>query len=147
MIIIVILIADRLEALDQSYAYKAEQESQKSQASLEDRLASFQSDLETRYKRQFEAEMMLYRTRELAKVREEEREKYQRELSKEKDEMHRNYQLRLEETRKSEQRVMERYRMKEQVSIDLFIESIHSFDLRIIPGIRIRDLFSASKFA
>ena len=104
-----------MEALDQSYARKAEEATVKNQLSLEDRLTAFQRDLEARYKRQLETEMADYRRRELAKVRQEEMDKHRAEMNKEREELHRNHQLRLEEARKSEQQMMERYHMKEKV--------------------------------
>ncbi len=106
-----------MEELDTSYARRAEEESAKCQLSLEDRLSAFQRDLEARYKRQLETELTLYRSRELAKARLEERQRYQEELAKEKEVVYHAHQVRMEEVRKSEQRIMEKYRRKEQVSL------------------------------
>lgn len=109
------LIADRLEELDISYARRAEEESVKCRSSVEDRLSAFQHDLEARYKQQLETELSLYRSKELARARQEEREQHREELAKEKSELHHTHQLKLEEVKKSEQRMMEKYRRKEQV--------------------------------
>lgn len=107
--------ADRLEELDISYARKAKEESVKCQFSLEDKLRTFQRDLEARYKQQLETELGLYRSRELAKARQEERDRYREELAKERADLHYVHQLRLEDVKKSEQRMVEKYRRKEQV--------------------------------
>lgn len=107
--------ADRLEELDISYARRAEEESMKCRSSVEDRLSAFQLDLEAKYKRQLETELGLYRSKELARARQEERDRYREELAKEKSDLHRAHQLKLEDVKKSEQRMMEKYRQKEQV--------------------------------
>jgi oral-facial-digital syndrome 1 protein len=116
--VICVSLADKLEELDISYARRAEEESVKCQLSVEDRLLSFQRDLEVRYKQQLETELELYRSRELAKVRQEERDRHREELAKEKSDLQCAHQLKLEEVRKSEQRLVEKYRMKEQVLMD-----------------------------
>jgi len=111
------LKADRLEQLDISYARKAEEESARSQQSIEDRLLALQRDLEARYKQRLEAEISQFRSRELAKVRQKEKEQYQQEIEKEKAELHCRHQLRLDEVKRSEQQLMEKYHRKEQVRI------------------------------
>lgn len=108
--------ADRLEELDISYARRAEEESIKCQLSLEDRLSAFQRDLEARYKQQLESELALHCNRELVKARQEERDRYQEELGKIKENLRHMHQLRLEDVKKSEQCMIEKYRRKEQVS-------------------------------
>lgn len=108
-------VADKLEALEEVYARKVEEETMKCEQSLEDRLAAVQNDLKTRYKRQLETEMSLYQARELAKVRREEREKYHNELAKEKEELQHAYHLRLENVKKSENSLAEMYHRKEKV--------------------------------
>ena len=109
--------ADRLEELDTSYARKAEEESAKCRVSLEDRLTSFQRDLEARYKQQLETELALHRSRELAQARQEERERLQEELAREKEALHHAHQMKLEEAKRAEQHMMEKYRRKEQVNL------------------------------
>ena len=109
------LLADRLDELDASYARKAEEESIKCMLSLEDRLSTLQCDLEARYKQQLEEEMTLYRSRELARVREEERDRYQGKMTKEKQDLHHIHQLKLDDAKKAEQRLVEKYHRKEQV--------------------------------
>lgn len=104
-----------MEALEEVYARKVEQETSKCQASLEDRLATVQSDLAAHYKRQLQTEMSLFQARELAKMRREEKEIYHNELAKEKQEFEHAYHLRLENVKKSEQSTAERYHRKEKV--------------------------------
>lgn len=111
----VCVIADRLQELDVSYARRAEEESMKCRYSVEDRLSEFQRDLEIRCKQQLETELSLYRSKELAKAKQEERDRYREELAKEKSVLHHAHQLKLEEVKKSEQHMMEKYRRKEQV--------------------------------
>ena len=77
---------------------------------------TFQRDLEAQYKSQLETELSLYKSRELAKVRMEEREKYQQELASERVGATVAHQKKIEELRKTEQQMMDRYRKKEQVS-------------------------------
>lgn len=107
----------QLEALDRSYASRVEAESAKSRVSLEDRLAGFQADLEARYKKQLETELSLYKTRELAKIRQDEQERYKAELAKVRENLKHAYQVKLEEAKKTEQDMMKKYRRKEQVMI------------------------------
>ena len=87
----------------------------KCQLSLEDRLSGFQRDLEARYKQQLETEMYLYRNRVLAKARQEERDRFREELAKERADLNRTHQAKLEDMKKTEQRLVEKYRRKEQV--------------------------------
>ena len=108
--------AEQLQALDQSYAQKAEEQRLRTQQNLEERLSTFQRDLEAQYKSQLETELSLYKSRELAKVRMEEREKYQQELASERVEATVAHQKKIEELRRTEQQMMDRYRKKEQVS-------------------------------
>lgn len=98
-----------------SYARRAEEESMKSHLSLESRLEAFQRELEARYKQQLESELALHRNREIARARQEERDRCREELSKEKEDLYRTHRLRLEEVRKSEQNMIEKYHRKEQV--------------------------------
>lgn len=130
--------------MDITYARKAEEESIKCQATLEDRLLALQRDLEARYKHQLESELALYRNREIAKVRQEERDGHREELAKEKESLHCQHQLRLEEGKKSEQRMTEKYRRKEQVTKWYFtaVESTVS-----VLGAGVRGLFSAADLA
>ena len=109
-----------------TYARKAEEESLKCQASLDDRLLTLQRDLEARYKHQLESELTLYQTRELAKVRQEERDRYREELAREREGLQQVHQLKLEEVKRSEQHMLEKYRRKEQVSLFLNLESLRS---------------------
>ena len=106
---------DRLEELDVSYARKAQEESVKCRHSMEDRLLGFQHDLEARYKQHLDAELDLYRSKELARARQEERDRCRGELAKERADLHQAHQVKLEAIRKSEQDMMEKYRRKEQV--------------------------------
>ncbi len=76
---------------------------------------TFQRDLEAQHKHQLETELSLYKNRELAKVKIEERERYQRELTGERLEITLAHQKKIEELRKLEQQMLERYRKKEQV--------------------------------
>lgn len=76
---------------------------------------TFQRDLEAQHKLQLETELSLYKSRELAKVRMEEREKCQRELTGERLQITLAHQKKIEELRKMEQQMLERYRKKEQV--------------------------------
>ncbi len=76
---------------------------------------TFQRDLEAQHKHQLETELSLYKSRELAKVKIEERERYQRELTGERLEITLTHQKKIEELRKLEQQMLERYRKKEQV--------------------------------
>ena len=112
-------VDEQLKVLDQSYAQKAEQHSVRCQQNLEERLSAFQRELEAQYKNQLETELSLYRTRELAKMRLEEREKYQEDLTKEKMEMVQNHQKKIDELRKSEVQMLERFRKKEQVNCNI----------------------------
>lgn len=109
------LTADKLEELDVSYARRAEEESMKCRFSVEDRLSTFQRDLEARYKQQLETELSLYRSKELARARQDTKEQLREELAKEKAESHHAHQLKLKDVTKSEQRMVEKYRRKEQV--------------------------------
>ena len=111
-------VDEQLQALDRSYAQKAEQHSVRCQQNLEERLLTFQRDLETQYKKQLETELSLYRTRELVKMRLEERERYQGDLTRERTEMVQNHQKKIDELRKSEMQMLERFRKKEQVIIN-----------------------------
>ena len=101
--------------MDQTYARKAEEEATKCQLALEDRLSMLQHELEARYKDKLDSELTLHRNRELVKVRLEERERYQQELAKERQTLQHMHQLKLDEMKKSEQRMLEKYRRKEQV--------------------------------
>lgn len=112
-----VCVAARLDELDASYARKAEEESMKCMLSLEDRLSTLQSDLEARYKQRLEEEMTLYRSRELARVKEEERDRYQDKMAKEKQDLYHIHQLKLDDAKKAEQRLIEKYRRKEQVCV------------------------------
>ena len=105
-----------MEALEEEYTRKVEEETTRCQLSLEERLAAVQSELKIQYKQQLENEMTLYQERELAKMRREEREKYQNELESGKEKLQCSYHLRLENVKKSEQGLVERYRKKEMVS-------------------------------
>lgn len=104
-----------MHALDQSYARKADEENAKSQRNVEERLLCYQRDLEARHKHQLDTELSLYKSRELVKVRGEERDKYQRELAAVKLEATVAHQKQVQELRKLEQQMLERYRKKEQV--------------------------------
>ncbi len=59
--------------------------------------------------------MNLFRTKELVKARLEEREQYQKEALKEREEAQRKHQQRLDDLRRSELQLKERYCIKEQV--------------------------------
>ena len=113
--------ATQLQALENAYARKAEEETQKYQKSLEDRLSEYQRDLEARYKTQLETEMNLFRSRELVKARLEEREKYQREILREKEEAQLKHQQKMDDLRRSELQMKERYCRKEQVMYRCFM--------------------------
>lgn len=112
--------ATQLQALENAYARKAEEETQKYQQSLDDRLSEYQRDLEARYKKQLETEMNLFQTKELVKARLEERERYQREALKEREEAQQKHQHRLDDLRRNELQLKERYCKKEQVSRSSF---------------------------
>ena len=105
----------QLEALENAYAKRAEEESQRYHQSLEDRLTEYQRDLEARYKEQLDTEMSLFQTKELAKTRLEERERYQQEALREKEEAQLKLQRKLDELRRSELQLKEQYCKKEQV--------------------------------
>ena len=107
--------ATQLQALENAYTRKVEEETRKYQQSREDQLSEYQRDLEARYKKQLETEMNLFRTKELVKARLEEREKYQKEVLREKEEAQQKYQRRLDDLRRSELQLKERYCKKEQV--------------------------------
>ena len=113
--------AYKLEALDEVYARKVEEEALKCTASLEDRLATVQTDLEACYKSRLDTEMSLYQERELAKVRREERDRYHDKLDKEKEELQNAYHLRLENVKKSEKNLAEIYHRKEMVNKPLIV--------------------------
>ena len=59
--------------------------------------------------------MNLFQTKELVKARLEEREKYQREILREKEEAQQKHQQRLDDLRRSELQLKERYCKREQV--------------------------------
>ncbi len=101
--------------MDQSYAKKAEEENAKTQQNIEERLLCYQRDLETQHKHQLHTEVALYKNREVAKVRTEEREKYQQELAGERLQATVAHQKQIQEMKKMEQQMLERYRKKEQV--------------------------------
>lgn len=125
-------IAELLQALDQSYAQKAEEQNLRTQQNLEERLLTFQRELETQHKHQLETELSLYKNRELVKVRMEEREKYQRELAEQRHNTTMAHQKKIEELRKTEHQMLERYRKKEQVSKNNFsITDINALVLHI----------------
>ena len=60
--------------------------------------------------------MNLFRTKELVKARLEEREKYQKEVLKEREEAQYKHQQRLDDLRRNELQLKERYCKKEQVN-------------------------------
>ena len=109
-------LADQLKALDHSYAQKAKEETEKVNHSMLERIGLIQSELEARYTKQLETELSLYRARELAKVRLEEREKYLEEMAREKTQLNQHYQRKIDELRRNEQHIVDQYRLKEQVS-------------------------------
>ena len=106
----------RLQALDESYAGRVEEEGRRHQQSLEERMAAFQRETEARYRGQLETEMAHFRERELARMRQEERARGQEELSRERAELHHAHQQKLEAVRRMEQESLLRLRRKEQVS-------------------------------
>ena len=105
----------QLEALESAYARKAEEESQRYHQSIEDRLSEYQRDLEARYKEQLKTEMSLFQVKEVAKARQEEREKCRQEAAREKEEAHLKLQRKLDELRRNELQLKEQYCRKEQV--------------------------------
>ena len=106
----------RLQALDESYAGRVEEEGRRHQRSLEERMAAFQHEAEARYRGQLETEMAHFREGELARVRQGERERGQEELTRERAELHHAHQQKLEAVRRLEQETLLRLRRKEQVS-------------------------------
>ena len=118
-----------MEELDASYARRTEEECIKCQFSLEDRLLAFRQDLEARYKQQLETELTLYRSRELSRLRQEERESYRQQMAKERADLNHVHQLKLEEARKAEHRMEEKYRRKEQVVHKLEMFTINHLSL------------------
>lgn len=112
-----IIPGTQLEALENAYAKKAEEESQRYHQSIEDRLSEYQRDLDARYKEQLKTEMSLFQVRELAKARLEEREKCREEAAREKEEGHLKLQRKLNELRRSELQLKEQYCKKEQVGV------------------------------
>jgi len=113
----IVLTADQLRALDQSYALKAEEQQLQTQQRLDERLLSFQREVEAQHRAQLDSELALYKSRELAKLRSEERERYQSQLLNERLEMTTAHQRKIEDLRKTEQQLIERYRNKEQVCL------------------------------
>ncbi len=105
-----------MTALDQCYGQKAQEENAKTKRNREERLLCYQQELEAQYKHQLETELSLYKSRELARVRNEERDRYQKELAAERLEATVAHQKQVQELRNMEQQMLERYRKKEQVS-------------------------------
>ena len=110
----------KLQALEDSYAQRAEEENRRYQQTLEERMAAFQRESESRYKRQLEVEMAHFREREVAEMRVEERERFQEEVGRMRSELHGVYQQKMEGVRKIELETLERLRRKEQVRERLF---------------------------
>ena len=76
-----------------------------------------QKDLEAHYKKQLQTEMELFQMRELAKMRQEEKERYRSELAKDREELQQVYHLRLESVKRLEKNNAEAYRRKEKVCV------------------------------
>lgn len=120
-------IAAKLQALDESYANKVEEETRRSEQALEERMAVFQRDCEGQHRRQLEAEMVHFRERELARMREEERERCESEMRRVREELLGAHRQKLEAVRKMEVETLERLRRKEQVN------ARHHPDIIILP--------------
>lgn len=110
-----------MKALDQSYALKVEQQSIKHQQNFEERLLALQRDLEGQYKRQLATELSLCQSRDVARMKLEERERYQKDLARERAQMSEEHQKKMSELRRSEVQMMERFRKKEQASLSFSV--------------------------
>ena len=108
-------LAARLQALDESYAEKMAQESQRCRHNLEERLATVQRDLDSHYKQQLALEVRLFRERELVRVRAEEKEGHEGRMRAVRAELGREHQTKMEALRRQELQMVERLRRKEQV--------------------------------
>ena len=73
--------------------------------------------------------MNLFRTKELVKARLEEREKYQSEALKEREEAQHKHQQRLDDLRRSELQLKERYCKKEQVQAQSRLHQLTNYIL------------------
>lgn len=107
--------AAKLQALDESYAHKAAEESIKCHQALEERMTVFQRECEVRYQRQLKTEMAHFRERELAQARCEERERWREEVGRERKELQETHRRKMEAMRRMELETLERLRRKEQV--------------------------------
>ena len=128
--------AAKLQALDESYAHKAEEETRKSQQAVEERMAVFQRECERQHQRQLEAEMAHFRERELARMREEERERCEEEVGRVREELQGAHRQKLEAVRKMELEALQRLRRKEQV------ECCGGHDIILMSQSRIQTLLS-----
>lgn len=107
--------AVKLQALEESYARKAEEENRRHQQSLEQQMIASGHESEARLRRQLEVEMAQFREREVSRMRLEERERYQEEQGRLRTELEGSHRQKLEAVRKMEVDTLERLRRKEQV--------------------------------
>ncbi|KAL5460406.1 hypothetical protein EMCRGX_G033852 [Ephydatia muelleri] len=107
-------IYDKLQALEEAYAQRTEEELAKCQEHLEERIVSVQLECEQQYKKQLQAELAHFRERELSEMRLEEKNKSHHELTRLRAELESGYRQRSEAVRKMELEMLERMKHKEQ---------------------------------
>ena len=105
----------QLQALDRSYALRAEEEKRRCQHSLDERLAAYQRECDAHSRAEREREMAVLREGELKRVREEERERWQGEVGRKREELEGKHGAKMAALRQTELETMERLRRKEQV--------------------------------